>query len=854
MKQTISIFFSNQKNRNIVGVTIGVIVLSLISIIPFSLAAPTPIGSVEIKSEELDYDQKAPGSFKITKSAKWISKGKAQITFDVDTVVKTANQYTDIIFVLDISGSMSGNKLNRVKTDATELVNSLLSNTNNRAALITFETTSQIVSNLTNNKDELVNKINELQVAGCTNYYQALVNVDNILKNYQKENGREVIVLFLTDGYPNEDVPNEESQYRYLKEQYPYMIINGIQYEMGSDILDPIKRISDNQYIADMETLNNVLFDASVAPISYDNFNITDYIDSKYFDISSIDDITVSQGKADLNNNKIDWSIDNLKSGTNAKMTIEVNLKDEYLNKGGIYPTNEKEVITSTIDENNENITSTLTPILADNYQVIYDGNAPDGCTVENLPTSQKQSVFNTVRITDTQPECAGYKFKGWKVVNTNVKTVNNEYFIMPEENVTIRAEWSKLSITKSMDGKISTVENLYNMMARNSKLDTNVDFSKEPTTGIYELSSTKDDEFPVYYYRGAVTNNNVMFANFCWKIVRTTGTGGVKLIYNGVPSGDGTCSNTGTASQIGTSAFNLSSYTSPADVGYMYGTRYTSSSKSMSSSSGFVYGNDVTYENGVYTLTDTMTSTGWSSDYKTIATKYHYTCFTTGNTCSSVYYIYNFGSSRTAYYLTLSGGKNIEDAKSEMFTNTTNSRVKNTIDTWYQNNMTAYTDYLEDTVWCNDRSILSGPLKGKDEDSSRNTYTYFSARGRNLVSPYKPSVICPNINDSFTVSSSNGNGALTYPVALLTADEATLAGQGSRGYSSSSYLFTGQWWWALSPYYFDFRNASEFIVNLNLGNGKVNNSSGVRPSVSLKPGTTPFDGDGTVNNPYIIK
>ena len=331
MKQTISIFFSNQKNRNIVGVTIGVIVLSLIMIIPFSLAAPTPIGSVEIKSEELDYDQKAPGSFKITKSAKWISKGKAQITFDVDTVVKTANQYTDIIFVLDISGSMSGNKLNKVKTDATELVNSLLSNTNNRAALITFETTSQIVSNLTNNKDELVNKINELQVAGCTNYYQALVNVDNILKNYQKENGREVIVLFLTDGYPNEDVPNEESQYRYLKEQYPYMIINGIQYEMGSDILDPIKRISDNQYIADMETLNNVLFDASVAPISYDNFNITDYIDSKYFDISSIDDITVSQGKADLNNNKIDWSIDNLRSGTNAKMTIEVNLKDEYL-------------------------------------------------------------------------------------------------------------------------------------------------------------------------------------------------------------------------------------------------------------------------------------------------------------------------------------------------------------------------------------------------------------------------------------------------------------------------------------------------------------------------------------------
>ncbi len=382
------------------------------------------------------------------------------------------------------------------------------------------------------------------------------------------------------------------------------------------------------------------------------------------------------------------------------------------------------------------------------------------------------------------------------------------------------------------------------------------INFSSAPSNtngkGIYTRAGTENNEYPIYYYRGEIDNNHVKFAGFCWKIVRTTGTGGVKLIYNGVPSSDGTCSNTGKASQIGTSAFN-SSYTSPADVGYMYGTRYTSSSKSMSSSSGFVYGNDVTYENGVYTLTDTMTSTGWSSDYKTIATKYHYTCFTTGNTCSSVYYIHNFGSSNTAYYLTLSGGKNIEDAKSEMFTNTTNSMVKDTIDTWYQNNMTAYTDYLEDTVWCNDRSILSGPLKGKDEDSSSNTYTYFSARGRNFVSPYKPSVICPNINDSFTVSSSNGNGALTYPVALLTADEATLAGHGRSGYSSSSYLYTGQWCWALSPYYFHDYYATEFYVNSNLSNYIVNYGYGVRPSVSLKPGIMISGGDGTSEDPYEV-
>lgn len=985
MKQTVLKFFSNKNNRNIIGIILGIIILSVVIIIPISLATPIPVRSVEIKSENLDYDKKEPGSFKVTKSAKWISKGKAQITFDIDTVMKNNNKYSDVILVLDTSDSMSGKKLERLKADCVELVDSLLADSNNKVALITFGTSSNIVSNFTNHKEDLTNKINDLQTSGNTNYYQALVNVDNVLKDYNKENDKEVIALFLTDGYPDYDTPNEGSQFRYLKNKYSYLTINSIQYEIGNEPIEVLKKISDEQFIANMETLNDILFEA-VTPARYEKFNIIDYINDEHFTIKDESDIKVSQGEVTLtdDNSRIDWTIDKFKSGIDAKMIINVSLKDKFLNQDNLYSTNVKEKIKATIGTE-ENITSTLTPILATNYQVIYDGNAPDGCSVKNVPTSQRQPVFNTVSITDVEPECAGYKFKGWKIVTDNVKSINDKHFIMPEENVTLRAEWSKVAVKKSMDGKVSKVENLYDMMARNSRLDTNVDFSKAPTTGIYELSSTKDDEYPVYYYRGAITNNNVLFANFCWKMVRATSTGGVKLIYNGVPkreiemvnmdqndyinltndsaypytydsvtkkwtstnhthsrtgtmmfsvasageyilnytvssesnydkayfykdgvqigmysgtaSGsidlgnidssnvikvsytkDGSvssgndnvafsvgkkvkevsvsCSNTGKESQIGTSAFN-SPHTSPADVGYMHGTSYVYSEKSMSSSSGFVYGNDVTYENGVYTLTDTMTSTGWSRDKDTIATKYHYTCFTTGYACSSVYYIHHFDWSsygNYAYYLTLSGGKNIEDAKSEMFTNTYNSNMKYTIDTWYRNNMINYTSYLEDTVWCNDRSILSGPLKGKDEDSSSNTHTSFSARGRNVYSPYKPSVICPNINDSFTVSSSNGNGALTYPVALLTADEATLTGQGSRGSSSSSYLYTGQSWWTLSPSYFHSTSAGGFLVESNLGHYIVHTAYGVRPSVSLKPGTKSFDGDGTVDDPYIIK
>ena len=65
------------------------------------------------------------------------------------------------------------------------------------------------------------------------------------------------------------------------------MTINGVQYEMGTDIIDEIKEITDSQWVADQPTLNNVLFEASISPIVYEDFIVTDYIHDDYFRINS---------------------------------------------------------------------------------------------------------------------------------------------------------------------------------------------------------------------------------------------------------------------------------------------------------------------------------------------------------------------------------------------------------------------------------------------------------------------------------------------------------------------------------------------------------------------------------------
>ena len=101
------------------------------------------------------------------------------------------------------------------------------------------------------------------------------------------------------------------------------------------------------------------------------------------------------------------------------------------------------------------------------------------------------------------------------------------------------------------------------------------------------------------------------------------------------------------------------------------------------------------------------------------------------------------------------------------MLTNSSNansSTIKTAIDNWYQSNMTSYTDKLEDTVFCNDRSISA--LNGWNPDGgSATAYLYFSGYNR-AYSTYSPSLTCTNKNDSFTVSeTATGNGKLTYPV-----------------------------------------------------------------------------------------
>ena len=194
--------------------------------------------------------------------------------------------------------------------------------------------------------------------------------------------------------------------------------------------------------------------------------------------------------------------------------------------------------------------------------------------------------------------------------------------------------------------------------------------------------------------------------------------------------------------------------------------------------------------------------------------------------------------------------------------TNTTNSTIKGVIDTWYKNNLnTNYGKYISTTaVYCNDRSNPAGGY------NTGNTSFYYGAYTR-LIANKTPSYDCATAEDKFTADSSTGNGKLTYPIALMTADEISFAGGlwATKAptwyyYNSANGSSTGsEWWWLLSPRDWSGSNAYVFYVSGSshlgyLSYGYVNGPHVVRPAVSLKSCVKTSGGDGSASAPYTIE
>ena len=141
-------------------------------------------------------------------------------------------------------------------------------------------------------------------------------------------------------------------------------------------------------------------------------------------------------------------------------------------------------------------------------------------------------------------------------------------------------------------------------------------------------LASAEDDNGTSYYFRGAVTNNYVEFANKCWRIVRVGGDGSVKLIlHNDNPTGAANpcdaANNSASAAfarYSGTtyeSAFN-ENYDDNAYVGFKYGTAGSSdyaATHANTNNSTILTNLETWYNNSLKTYESVIDNSVWCND-----------------------------------------------------------------------------------------------------------------------------------------------------------------------------------------------------------------------------------------------
>ena len=329
-------------------------------------------------------------------------------------------------------------------------------------------------------------------------------------------------------------------------------------------------------------------------------------------------------------------------------------------------------------------------------------------------------------------------------------------------------------------------------------------------------MSLTPDDYGISYYFRGNVQNNFVSFANMCWRIVRITGDGSIKLALYDYSSAN--CTNTGNT--LAFARYNGDTYKTKfnenfndnAYVGFMYGTpnstTYAATHANINKST-ILQNLETWYKAKLTSYTEKLADTIWCNDKSTI-----------------------------------------KDVKNNVFI--LESGVLNK-----RSNVYGGLGYRKEIT------VYGSGIRNRGFESISNSSTYGIG----------PSLICPKDNDGgklskFTVDDTvNGNGNLDYKIGLLTVDEMVLAGMPTQSvYINNNYDETliltsylrsnaNDNYWTLSPVYFIGIGSFAWHVDGDgcLCVGRVGGSFSLRPVISLKSATTISGGTGTASSPFIV-
>ena len=327
--------------------------------------------------------------------------------------------------------------------------------------------------------------------------------------------------------------------------------------------------------------------------------------------------------------------------------------------------------------------------------------------------------------------------------------------------------------------------------------------YGSEPSQVTNGLYSMNDEDGVSYYYRGAVTNNNVQFGEYVSDYYVYENNG---LYYQSLES----CRE--------------------ANVGYEDGCTQVK----LASAGDKMYWKIVRV-NGDGSLRLIYNGTSATPDNSDLAHSY-----SVGNT------FYNLEHDNPKY-------------AGYTYDNGTDSFIKREVDTWYKNALgsSIYDSKVSSGRFCSDSSgYREETMMGRSVFASfdRLASVFGKLMGLEMQENVTPTLKCPTTSESY-------GGSYRLKAGLITADELVLAGESFGGVISNSYLTAGDneflWYWSMTPSSEDggyenmvrvyYENA--FLADL----GAFNSNLSLRPVINVTTENGFTSGDGTASSPYVI-
>ena len=327
--------------------------------------------------------------------------------------------------------------------------------------------------------------------------------------------------------------------------------------------------------------------------------------------------------------------------------------------------------------------------------------------------------------------------------------------------------------------------------------------YGSEPSQVTNGLYSMNDEDGVSYYYRGAVTNNNVQFGEYVSDYYVYENNG---LYYQSLES----CRE--------------------ANVGYEDGCTQVK----LASAGDKMYWKIVRV-NGDGSLRLIYNGTSATPDNSDLAHSY-----SVGNT------FYNLEHDNPKY-------------AGYTYDNGTDSFIKREVDTWYKNALgsSIYDSKVSSGRFCSDSSgyreetMMGGSVFASFD---RLASVFGKLMGLEMQENVTPTLKCPTTSESY-------GGSYRLKAGLITADELVLAGESFGGVISNSYLTAGDneflWYWSMTPSSEDggyenmvrvyYENA--FLADL----GAFNSNLSLRPVINVTTENGFTSGDGTASSPYVL-